>query len=167
MSTRSVIARPSGSGSFEGRYHHFDGYPSGLGRQLYRLYHGVFKHNLDRMCAVLLYEHPAGWSTIIAEWSSDATTRETGSRDRQPSTSPFDEGPSCYCHGSRHQPGHLITERSADGAFCEYAYVLERNGHNRSVMRILSAGDGRWPLLGIVDLDGPEPDWHAIDSYSD
>lgn len=30
MSTRSAIARPAGDG-WEGRYHHFDGYPSGVG----------------------------------------------------------------------------------------------------------------------------------------
>jgi hypothetical protein len=45
MSTRAVIARqtdPDDPGCWEGRYHHWDGYPSGLGRALWHAYHSIF-----------------------------------------------------------------------------------------------------------------------------
>lgn len=64
MSTRSVIARPTTPGHFSGRYHHWDGYPSGVGITLVELYNGFFKQDLGRMLKVLLDDHPAGWSTI-------------------------------------------------------------------------------------------------------
>ena len=49
---------------FEGRYHHWDSYPSGLGATLWNLYHGHFQKDLNQMLQVLIDEHPAGWSTI-------------------------------------------------------------------------------------------------------
>jgi len=61
MSTRGVIARPNGDG-FVGRYHHWDSYPSGLGRTLYRW---AQQMPLDQMLKMLIDEHPAGWSTIV------------------------------------------------------------------------------------------------------
>lgn len=61
MSTRGVIARKSGDG-FVGRYHHWDSYPSGLGRTLYQWAQRMPR---DRMIHLLIDEHPAGWSTIV------------------------------------------------------------------------------------------------------
>ncbi|MBI2836125.1 MAG: hypothetical protein HYX85_00325 [Chloroflexi bacterium] len=66
MSTRGVIARQKGD-TFEGRYHHWDSYPSGLGKALWDTYHSGFKGNLEEMLRVLVDEHPAGWSTIIGK----------------------------------------------------------------------------------------------------
>jgi hypothetical protein len=64
VSTRGVIARQKGD-FFEGRYHHWDSYPSGLGKALWELAHNQFKGNLDEMLHILIDEHPAGWSTIV------------------------------------------------------------------------------------------------------
>lgn len=63
MSTRSVIARATSSG-FTGVYHHWDGYPSGLGATLFELFNGHFKRDLSKMLGYLIDQHPAGWSTI-------------------------------------------------------------------------------------------------------
>jgi len=63
MSTRGVIARQNGDG-FVGRYHHWDSYPSGLGKTLYDW---AQRMPLDRMLRLLLDEHPAGWSTIVGK----------------------------------------------------------------------------------------------------
>lgn len=63
MSTRSVIARKNGTG-FTGVYHHWDGYPSGLGATLFELRNKHFKGDTAAMLAFLIDEHPAGWSTI-------------------------------------------------------------------------------------------------------
>jgi hypothetical protein len=65
MSTRSVIARKTQSG-FIGVYHHWDGYPSGLGATLFEVRNGYFKGDTQKMLQFLIDEHPAGWSTIVA-----------------------------------------------------------------------------------------------------
>jgi hypothetical protein len=71
MSTRAVIARTTDAGrTFRGVYHHWDGYPSGLGATLWRLYRGHFSGRADDMLQVLIDDHPAGWSNILgADWS--------------------------------------------------------------------------------------------------
>lgn len=69
MSTRSVIARKDGM-SFKGVYHHWDGYPSGLGATLFELRNGHFKGDTQAMLSALIDDHPAGWSTINgADWT--------------------------------------------------------------------------------------------------
>jgi hypothetical protein len=83
MSTRAAIARPDeGFGEshhhFAGVYHHWDGYPEGLGATLFTIQRSAFAGDLERMVAVLIDEHPAGWSTINnADW-----TLEPGFDDR-------------------------------------------------------------------------------------
>ena len=64
VSTRGVIARQKGD-AFEGRYHHWDSYPSGLGKALWELAHNEFKGDIEGMLRILIDEHPAGWSTIV------------------------------------------------------------------------------------------------------
>ena len=74
MGTRGVIARPTGDG-FEGRYHHFDSYPSGLGATLWEIKQRYYPEadQLEDMQAALIDEHPAGWSDISgADWSLEA-----------------------------------------------------------------------------------------------
>lgn len=63
MSTRSVIAEPYGDG-WRGRYHHFDGYPSGVGATLWDLFHGYYLEDLDAMTHRLITDEPVGWSNI-------------------------------------------------------------------------------------------------------
>jgi hypothetical protein len=67
MSTRSVIARKTKSG-FKGVYHHWDGYPSGLGATLFEVRNKVFGGDTARMLRYLIDQHPAGWSTINTDW---------------------------------------------------------------------------------------------------
>lgn len=64
MGTRGVIARITENESFLGRYHHWDSYPTALGKTLWDVYHGHFKRDLNRMLKYLIDDHPAGWSTI-------------------------------------------------------------------------------------------------------
>ena len=68
MSTRSVIARKKDQG-FAGVYHHWDGYPSGVGATLWRIYREYFDCDTDAMLRVLIDAHPAGWSTINEDWT--------------------------------------------------------------------------------------------------
>lgn len=154
MGTRGVIARPVGEG-FEGRYHHWDSYPSGLGLTLIQLRNGFFQGDTDAMLRVLLDEHPAGWSTInSADFSLPAG---------------FDSaGPNCYCHGSRSEDGWLVTAENASGSGCEYAYVLEGSRmlvmssyHENGTKAIGMFGMGdpvaSWRIIHDVDLDNPLP----------
>jgi len=64
MSTRGAIARLNGNGGFKGVYNHFDSYPEGLGRTLFKIYREVFNKDLKAMTKFLIDDHPAGWSTI-------------------------------------------------------------------------------------------------------
>ena len=71
MSTRAVIARWTNKNDREwaGRYHHWDGYPSGLGVTLYQLVRNKVIGDLATTVKELIDDHPAGWSTITgADW---------------------------------------------------------------------------------------------------
>lgn len=140
MSTNAVIARPTETG-FEGRYHHFDGYPDGLGRELFTL---MQDSNAKDTLVSLIDEHPAGWSNIIgANWT---ITPGYGTY-----------GPNCYCHGERAEAARpLITERSFDEMFIEYVYVIDLE---RGTMKVISmyANDSR-----VVHLNKPEPLWDRL-----
>lgn len=143
MSTRGTIAFGTDEWEWEGRYHHWDSYPSGLGRTLWHLYHGHFDRNLDAMKRVLFDEHPAGWSSIV-----DADfTLTPGYTDRYDAPQPR-----CYCHGERREPEWTLR---AGEPFEEWAYILTNDA------RLLVLADGRGQVAEI-DLNGPEPDWKRI-----
>jgi hypothetical protein len=128
VSTRSAIARPAGDG-WEGRYHHFDGYPSGLGIELLRLHQDVFDGDVDRMTRVLIDDHPAGWSTI-----NDSDWRQAPGFQEGFSTTDDPKPPRCYCHGDRAEAENAITcqcptdTSRCDPLFIEWAYVLTPRG---------------------------------------
>jgi hypothetical protein len=100
MSTRGAIARKTSNGkpgepqTFVGRHHHWDSYPSGLGKALWGLYHGHFQRDLQAMLTVLVDDHPAGWSTICGKDVTKAPGFHEGLGDT--TTNPL-----CYCHGDR------------------------------------------------------------------
>lgn len=172
MGTRSVIARAMGDG-FRGRYHHWDGYPTGLGKQLWELYHGHFGRNLAQMLKVLIDDHPAGWSTIVHKDFGLSPGYINLVLDGQ---HPEAKRPQCYCHGERHEVVNEFTERDAAVAGCEWAYAFD--GELR-IMNVLASlhedgtkmvgwfgmGDPKslWSLAGRVELEGPEPDWGIIE----
>lgn len=160
MSTRAMIGRKTAEG-FAGRYHHWDGYPSGLGRALYELRNGHFHGDTAAMLAVLLDQHPAGWSTIVDR--DFAQSPAWGSKT----------APECLCHGGRHDPTWKVTQANAAGSGCEYAYVFD--GDAMAVLSAQTEGrqmigfggygdpDAAWVELARVDLNGPAPDWEAIE----
>jgi len=123
VSTRAAIAKPLGDG-WTGRYHHFDGYPGGLGMDLLDLYDGHFAKDLEVMTKTLIEDHPAGWSQAgnSADWAR--------------ATPGFDgAGPKCYCHGGRNE-GEMqkavctcpAPGSECDALFLEWAYVLTPRG---------------------------------------
>lgn len=159
MSTRSVIARKTATG-FKGSYHHWDGYPSGLGATLFALYNGHFHKDLPAMLKVLIDEHK-GWSTINnADFNLEPGFGNQGA-------------PQCYCHGERHEKCGYITEKTAQGSGCEWAYVFgdkmlvlsSYHSEGRKMVGMFGCGnpDAEWYHIASVDLNAPEPDWEAIE----
>ena len=169
MSTRAAIARLTcvSPVKWVGRYHHWDGYPSGLGATLWELYHAHFGRDLDAMLQVLLNDHPAGWSSLH---SSDFTGQS-------------DDSPNCYCHGDHPETEWLVTDENASGSGCEWAYAFTSakttDGTHHNTMLVLSSytPDGKmigyfgmgnseavWPVVAVVDLNGEEPNWEQIET---
>ncbi|MBX3081735.1 MAG: hypothetical protein KF716_08865 [Anaerolineae bacterium] len=66
MSTRSVIARWTQGDNWQGVYCHSDGYPSGVGATLWRIYRAPFGRDLAAMLKLLIDDHPEGWSAIAS-----------------------------------------------------------------------------------------------------
>ncbi len=90
MSTRSMIARKTEEG-FQGVYHHWDGYPSALGHTLWQLYHQGDR-NLNGMLALLIDEHPAGWSSINGvDWDQPIGYVTDYAKGRETNA------PQCFC----------------------------------------------------------------------
>jgi len=167
MSTRAVIGREAGEGKFKGVYHHWDGYPSGLGATLLELRNGHFKSNTEAMLRFLIDDHPAGWSTI-----NGADFNERAGYD--------EDGPKCYCHGGRDEEGWEVTEENASGSGCEYAYVFTEDGQTMLVLSsyrndrkkmigMFGCGDenATWEIIGIVNLNNPEPDWKVMQEFGE
>lgn len=157
MGTRGAIARLTDKGKgFQGRYHHWDSYPTGLGKTLFNLYNSYFDRNLEFMLKTLIDDHPAGWSTINdknfmvkAGFNEYKPTKsrcgacgtnyviravpdfcsECGVRLKEPAREE-DNRPNCYCHGDRKEEGWLVDEKNASGSGVEYAYVFNvKTGH--------------------------------------
>ena len=157
MSTRSVIARGEDSYRWEGRYHHSDGYPDGLGARLYEIYQGHFQKDLKAMLKFLIDDHPAGWSTILNcnfdkpagfyPWPDDMDWSD-------PKTWP---GPRCYCHGQRnHEP---MTIRPDDPIGCVYAYIIQPDGAVQVLAQkayTMGSHIPIWTKVGDFDLNATE-----------
>jgi|SRR5579885_666952 len=162
MSTRSVIARPAGSG-FAGRYCHWDGYPSGVGKTLFHLWNEHFHGDTAAMMHLLIDEHPAGWSFIDgADFSLAPGFVENESA--LPDDHPDRRRPQCYCHGDRHDEPLLLTYPG--GALCDaqYVYVIDEQASTMRISEVV--GPYRRPRvreLVTVHLGGPEPDWEQFD----
>jgi len=169
MSTRALIARKTDNG-WEARYHHWDGYPAGLGKTLYDLHNGHFCGDAKKMLKVLIDEHEA-WSTI-----NDADFNiEPGFNENAVIEKP--KRPQCYCHGDRSEgPFDLILNIDKDFGGAEYCYVIDSRMDTMKVLeRSYENGDHatqffgvdasavadnvHWRLLGIVYLNLPEPAW--------
>ena len=191
MSTRAVIARTTGDVStvtgqphWEGRHHHWDGYPSGLGKRLYELAHHF--NDLAWMLTFLIDQHPAGWSTILAcDIDAAPGYRELGCQhpgepDRHNEfeahmTWERTQGPQCYCHGDRREAADpLITDNSANDWDTEWAYVINPATGVMTIYERIYEGDTpiyhravmRWSQVATVDLYGPEPDWRAMEGHA-
>jgi hypothetical protein len=142
MSTRAVIARQTSDG-WEGIYQHSDGYPTGLGRELWRSLHSPeYNGDIARFLNDVIDAHPGGWSHFAPAIPRDQWDAyvESGFSEQF-----FDRYATreCYCHSpyfaprdgscapdSKHHsesaPSGVVTyDPSADGADgLEWAYCF-------------------------------------------
>lgn len=161
MSTNAIIAREVDAklGKFEGRYHHWDGYPTGLGKTLHELYNGHFKKDLSTMLKVLLEDHPAGWSTIIdTDFNQEPGYIGDVNKLSEYNTKGIPTRPRCYCHGDRHEPDNRWTEKNET---CPYAYVFLKD---KPAMIILNGYGNIWKFIAEVDLEKEKIDWEKIEN---
>lgn len=80
----------------------------------------------------------------------------------------------CYCHGDRAEGARDFTHENAAGSGCEYAYVIRdaemlvmssyhEDGSKAIGMFGMGDAEAYWRLIGVVNLDGPEPeDWENL-----
>ena len=189
MSTRSCIARPIETGGFQGRYVHWDGYPSGVGRDVYDLFNrpvkkGGFGRNFTRLTKALLDNHPAGFSHIHGDWTASVGWGENKACAKQSaSTDPVE----CYCHGERHDEPYEVTHENAAESGCEYAYVLYKRdgiptmdvwttisltdkGEAKKMIGSFGSGDpsANWVIVGRVALTQPMNGnaWQKLDEVA-
>ena len=134
MSTRAVIARVSGNESeFKGVYSHWDGYPTNLGKRLWKIVHDEYQGDLAEALRFLIDSHTAGWSVA---------------------------GEECYCHPKRKRDpeplGNWFTHENTEKDI-EWIYIFNEE-NNRLYIRDTS-NDAEM----IVKLSGEEPDWDKIE----
>jgi hypothetical protein len=181
MSTRSIIARSMGEGTFQGVYHHWDGYPTGLGNSLTEILVGPFAGDLPRMLHTLIDEHPAGWSTIVHKdftltpgytWEKVKPPSCEGKSDAEYHAAmeayrakPDVRRPQCYCHGKRREQAQAFTEH--DDTDAEWAYVFEEEERVLHVCHRAKhpdSGESYWNDVGRVELDNAgETNWTHIE----
>jgi hypothetical protein len=187
MSTRGIIARKTGRRSWEGVYHHFDSYPTCLGKTIWDMIHNEFNGNAEEFLKFAIDEHPAGWSHIMDGniFTEDFTK--------------FEQGKQCYCHGYLAERDGISPDKSLlirypecnrdpqerylNCLFWEWIYVIDPKKNTMTIFcnydtkrkfKVKDTGeDGTYyeydstmfafKKVTTVKLDGPEPDWEKIE----
>jgi hypothetical protein len=96
MSTRAVIARQTRDG-WEGVYQHSDGYPTGLGKELWHCLRDEYLGDLIRFVEEIIEAHPGGWSHFCKAIPRDLWPEY----ERSGASKDFFEQHArreCYCH---------------------------------------------------------------------
>jgi hypothetical protein len=131
MSTRSAIAIPKGEDGWQGRYCHFDGYPSGVGMRLLSI---VDENGLIAAIKVLTEEHTS-WSIISdAQPTHDATGWVDGYGQ------PYDDD----------DPEGSWIQDDGDHWGTEWCYMLTMVG-----LRVLHRHPGVWVDYGTFSWGDP------------
>lgn len=126
MGTRSIIGTYDSKkeGKWHGVYHHWDGYPEGVGNTLLEL---SKTKGLNFIKSEIIEKHPEGWSTINRDWSKkpvnmrkvDPKTRKANDEDTNP---PEHYDPKT--DGS----GFIVPEDGAGACGSEYLYLVHDRG---------------------------------------
>lgn len=161
MGTRGAIGYFTRGDAWRGRYHHWDSYPTALGKTLWDLYHVQFEKDLRKMLRILTEQH-SSWSTINGKdfkWRP----QERPEGVRKEVVEAFNANPpECHCHGTRGEgfDKDEWVKSGEDGGGMEWAYVFRKGKELMHVMR--HSPDG-WLSARVVDLRGREPDWDRVE----
>jgi hypothetical protein len=189
MSTRGCIAFAKEVGTnqteWEGRYHHSDSYPTGLGRELWKQFREHFGGNFGAARQFFFVNHPAGFSTILGAdllmpcgYEDDYTKGYEKLPDGRPDFSkPLPHGARCFCHGNHHEKEDTWTDKD-DTSDLQWLYVFADTGYtvelrvSRSVATSKKDAEGysitRWQQVAVIDMsDSTEPDWERIECGKD
>jgi len=140
MSTRSMIVRivkgeQKDRMAFKGVYHHWDGYPSWLGAELYHAIKNDFHGDLSAFLKYAIDDHPAGWSSFIVRCPDtqikqhDKTVTAFGPDDQH-----------CFCHGWRSEEACAVDGTEDNGM--EYGYAFdEASGEMLILDRVYHSGE--------------------------
>jgi hypothetical protein len=166
MSTRSVIARATGEGKFEGRYVHADGFPTSLGAWLWKSLRGHFQNDLHKMLTYLIDAPHAvcGWSglvdkdlNLIPKYTWQKATAD-GAKYEVYSKRPDYRRPQCFAGRPGEEPT-LFTEKDFEnGTDVEWLYAFDEE-HRKLFVRDVAAKED----VGVIDLDGEEPNWEIVE----
>jgi hypothetical protein len=151
MSTRAAVGVGNHK-SWQGIYNHFDGYPSGLGADAWRVMQNYLSDDqvdANRFKEDYIDSHKAGWSQFAEE---------------------------CYCHDRGETETDMrIDQDSADPLFLEWVYLLDPENETLLILSSEVGGSdpppnakdyghcwARHNLVGVYPLRGNEPDWEFI-----
>ena len=147
MSTRSIIARKTDEG-FIGTYHHWDGYPSGVGRLVAE---GFKKGGWEYLNDVLSHS----WSALFNNECHCCGTMSDGRREEIfPYTHETDCGAEfayVFEHDNEKETDFMHIYQKKDG---EGRHVVEFFG--------LTSDSGEWSVSKTIDLNLPLPNFEKI-----
>lgn len=163
MSTRSVVAFKTPDGRFIGRYCHFDGYPSGVGKTLFDAYRAHFGRDLAKLRKFLIDDHPAGWSSLTgADFSKRPGYTDPVKRINRRANTP--ERAQCYCHGDRHEGRSDWTPDMLERTPVPFVYLFDPVRATLEIREAEYEPFNRYETRAVLWLDGPEPDWQSLDN---
>lgn len=157
MGTRSIVGFVDGE-SIRGRYCHWDGYPSYMGKTLVDIVHKSCGGSIEQAIKILCHEHP-GWSNL-----------GTGKHEL---TVGYDDGRFEAVDGFGiayvapqqidEDTWYVFPSENPDAMWAEFAYAFNTESRNLSVFKI---ENDELRLLTTVSVDDPLVNWQAIEDIA-
>jgi hypothetical protein len=190
MATRGVIAVKTGKNKWVGVYHHWDSYPTNLGKTIWQMIKNKFHDDIEAFIRYAIFEHPAGWSHLF---DSFVLVNENPLKHKK------EFGSQCYCHGYfakrdgiTPDESHLIKypecisdpqEQYTNCLFYEWVYILDPKKRTMEIWCNYDTGQeftvkgvdnyGKpyeyqstqyaWKSIITISFDDKEPDWDEIE----
>ena len=157
MSTHSIIAIKTEEG-FEGKYCHYDGYPTGVG---YSILEAIDYFGLKDAIDVLTKLHKSGWSSIAGcDWSFTPNFKSNDDPLKEE-----ERHPRCGCCGDlgKDWEGNKIVakEWTVDQDYeviCDWAYVFDvpkgRVNYPKLIVYSNRWDKSEWTERMVLDLNG-------------